>query len=202
VWRVTSPTNRHQPHTRPRPPTLPQGLRKDGPAILLVGGGEGMGALEATVRELDARLKGTAQIAVICGRNKRLLSTLRETVWPGGTHLVAVGFVDNVHEWMAACDTIITKAGPGTIAEALISGLPILLNGNVPCQVGLAGGFGALGLGAGGVCAFRSVSLSTTTQLKPPTHPTATPFAPPPIHPFFTGGGQHPVRRRQRRRRL
>ena len=27
-----------------------------------------------------------------------------------------------------------TRAGPGTIAEALISGLPILLNGNVPCQ--------------------------------------------------------------------
>lgn len=39
-------------------------------------------------------------------------------------------------QWMAAVDTIITKAGPGTIAEALISGLPILLNGNVPCQVG------------------------------------------------------------------
>jgi hypothetical protein len=36
---------------------------------------------------------------------------------------------------MGAVDTIITKAGPGTIAEALISGLPILLNGNVPCQV-------------------------------------------------------------------
>jgi 1,2-diacylglycerol 3-beta-galactosyltransferase len=35
---------------------------------------------------------------------------------------------------MAAVDTIITKAGPGTIAEALISGLPILINGNVPCQ--------------------------------------------------------------------
>lgn len=40
-----------------------------------------------------------------------------------------------VVQWMAAVDTIITKAGPGTIAEALISGLPILLNGNVPCQV-------------------------------------------------------------------
>ncbi len=35
----------------------------------------------------------------------------------------------------AASDVIVTKAGPGTIAEALISGLPILLNGNVPCQV-------------------------------------------------------------------
>jgi UDP-N-acetylglucosamine:LPS N-acetylglucosamine transferase len=32
-------------------------------------------------------------------------------------------------EYMSACDCIITKAGPGTIAEALICGLPILLNG-------------------------------------------------------------------------
>lgn len=46
-------------------------------------------------------------------------------------------------QWMAACDTIITKAGPGTIAEALISGLPILLNGNVPCQVRRHSPFGA-----------------------------------------------------------
>lgn len=28
----------------------------------------------------------------------------------------------------------VVQAGPGTIAEALISGLPILLNGNIPCQ--------------------------------------------------------------------
>ena len=47
----------------------------------------------------------------------------------------ATGFIDNIHEYMAACDAVVTKAGPGTIAEALISGLPILLNGNVPCQV-------------------------------------------------------------------
>lgn len=32
------------------------------------------------------------------------------------------------------CDRLRVGAGPGTIAEALISGLPILLNGNVPCQ--------------------------------------------------------------------
>ena len=35
---------------------------------------------------------------------------------------------------MSACDAIITKAGPGTIAEALICGMPILLNGYIPCQ--------------------------------------------------------------------
>lgn len=110
------------------------GLLPDVPAILLVGGGEGMGALKATVEQLDARLQGDAQVAVICGRNKKLLQELRARQWQGGSHVVACGFVDNIHEWMAACDTIITKAGPGTIAEALISGLPILLNGNVPCQ--------------------------------------------------------------------
>ena len=48
--------------------------------------------------------------------------------------MVVTGFVDNMAEWMSACDTIITKAGPGTIAESLICGLPVLLNGFVPCQ--------------------------------------------------------------------
>ncbi|MCB0050751.1 MAG: hypothetical protein KDE24_14550, partial [Caldilinea sp.] len=37
-------------------------------------------------------------------------------------------------EWMAACDCIVTKAGPGTIAEALICGLPIILSGFIPGQ--------------------------------------------------------------------
>jgi len=35
---------------------------------------------------------------------------------------------------MAACDCIITKAGPGTIAEALSRGLPIVLSGFIPGQ--------------------------------------------------------------------
>nr|GMC65156.1 monogalactosyldiacylglycerol synthase 2, chloroplastic-like [Ipomoea batatas] len=39
-----------------------------------------------------------------------------------------------MEKWMAACDCIITKAGPGTIAEALIRGLPIILNDYIPGQ--------------------------------------------------------------------
>ena len=54
--------------------------------------------------------------------------------YPEGMHVSVQGFVDNMEEWMAACDIVITKAGPGTIAESLIMGLPILLNGFVPCQ--------------------------------------------------------------------
>jgi len=36
---------------------------------------------------------------------------------------------------MGACDCIITKAGPGTIAEAMIRGLPIILNDYIAGQV-------------------------------------------------------------------
>lgn len=74
------------------------------------------------------------QVTVICGRNKKLLHHFQSLGRPNGMKLLPCGFVDNIHEWMAASDVIITKAGPGTIAEALISGLPILLNGNIPCQ--------------------------------------------------------------------
>ncbi|KAJ9507480.1 hypothetical protein QJQ45_006494 [Haematococcus lacustris] len=119
------------------------GLEPGLPAVLLVGGGEGMGALEETVAQLDLQLADKAQVELggggggwssSAGRNRKLLERLKAKEHPGGILVTACGFVDNIHEWMAACDCIITKAGPGTIAEALISGLPILLNGNVPCQ--------------------------------------------------------------------
>ena len=37
--------------------------------------------------------------------------------------------MNNMSEYMAACDCVVSKAGPGTIAEAMICGVPILLNG-------------------------------------------------------------------------
>ena len=54
--------------------------------------------------------------------------------YPEGMHVIVKGFVNNMEQWMNACDMIITKAGPGTIAEAYICGLPVLLNAFVPCQ--------------------------------------------------------------------
>lgn len=43
-----------------------QGLLQDKPAILLVGGGEGMGKLKATVEQLDLKLQGSAQVNTEC----------------------------------------------------------------------------------------------------------------------------------------
>lgn len=101
------------------------------PNVLLIGGGEGMGPVKeiarAVARELAADDGPMAQLAVICGRNERLQRKLLEKAWPVPT--VIRGYVDNIWDWMMASDCIITKAGPGTIAEALACGLPIVLSG-------------------------------------------------------------------------
>ncbi|CAL5225228.1 g8016 [Coccomyxa viridis] len=110
------------------------GLDQKLPIVLLVGGGEGMGAIEKTLEALDERVGGACQVVAICGRNKALIERLSNRSFSGGLRVKVRGFVTNMAEWMTACDTIITKAGPGTIAEALICGLPIILNGFIPCQ--------------------------------------------------------------------
>ncbi|KAJ6699852.1 MONOGALACTOSYLDIACYLGLYCEROL SYNTHASE [Salix purpurea] len=66
------------------------------------------------------------------GMGPVLKSTLESHEW---TIPVKVrGFETQMEKWMGACDCIITKAGPGTIAEALIRGLPIILNDYIPGQ--------------------------------------------------------------------
>ncbi|MGB5047591.1 MAG: glycosyltransferase, partial [Caldilineaceae bacterium] len=102
---------------------------------LLVGGGEGMGPVGAIARAVAARLAADgreAQLVVVCGRNESLRRELAAVAWPLPVRVE--GFVRNMPEWMAASDCVVTKAGPGTIAEALISGLPILLTGFIPGQ--------------------------------------------------------------------
>ena len=45
-----------------------------------------------------------------------------------------LGFVTNMAEYMVAADILLSKAGPGTIAEAAAVGLPILLTSFLPGQ--------------------------------------------------------------------
>jgi 1,2-diacylglycerol 3-beta-galactosyltransferase len=45
-----------------------------------------------------------------------------------------LGYVDNMAEWMRSSDVVVSKAGPGTIAEALCCGLPLLLVWYLPGQ--------------------------------------------------------------------
>ena len=57
------------------------------PAVLLMGGGEGMGPVKKTARALGESLfdkelgKPIGQLIVICGRNKTLSSSLQALEW-------------------------------------------------------------------------------------------------------------------------
>ena len=99
--------------------------------ILLVGGGEGMGPLGSVTKEIN-QSKLDACVVVITGRNKKLKDELETLDWNIPSHIY--GFVTNMPDFMRAADILVTKAGPGTISEALIANLPIILYHRIPGQ--------------------------------------------------------------------
>jgi 1,2-diacylglycerol 3-beta-galactosyltransferase len=106
------------------------GVRPDRFTVLLSGGGEGSGGLARRARALlDAALD--VDVVVICGRNKRVLAELTHV---HDERLRVLGFVTNMAEWMRASDLMVSKAGPGAIAEALCVRTPILLTSYLPGQ--------------------------------------------------------------------
>jgi 1,2-diacylglycerol 3-beta-galactosyltransferase len=123
-------------HGLPRKATLKKrlGLDPKKPCIILMAGGEGMGPLEKTVDAVAKQIGAEAQLVVVCGRNAALVQRLRSKTYPEDMRVNVQGFVTNMPDFMGASDVIITKAGPGTISEALICGLPLVLNAYVPCQ--------------------------------------------------------------------
>lgn len=112
------------------------GMDTELPAVLLISGGDGVGPVERIASRVVSALgrhdAPLGQLVIICGRNRLLQHRLAARRWPIPT--VVNGFVTNMPEWMAACDCIITKAGPGTIAEAQAMGLAIILSGFIPGQ--------------------------------------------------------------------
>ena len=107
------------------------GWEQDKTIILLVGGGEGMGPLGKTARAIAASGLDVA-LAIVCGRNQRLKEHLESLVWPVPVHIY--GFTRDMPDFMRAADVMVTKAGPGTIAESLNAYLPIILYARLPGQ--------------------------------------------------------------------
>ena len=107
----------------------------DLPTVLVVGGGDGMGGIVDIASALGNSLGDETtssedpkyQMVVVCGSNKEAQQELRSTKWPNGVKVNVQGYVTNMDAWMKASDCLVTKAGPGTIAEASICGLPCLL---------------------------------------------------------------------------
>lgn len=101
------------------------------PAVLLVGGGAGIGPVYKIARAINAR-RLPCQLAIVAGRNAHLKARLDAADWNQPTHIYP--YVNNMPTLMAAADILVTKAGPGTISEACIAGTPMVLSGMIPGQ--------------------------------------------------------------------
>ena len=105
-------------------------LRPSAPTVLLVGGGDGTEPLRPYARAL-ARSRLDLQVLAVCGRNRTLARQIRDDNHAG---VQVFGFVDNMPELMLASDLLVTRAGPGVIAEGMACGCPLLLTGYLPGQ--------------------------------------------------------------------
>lgn len=103
----------------------------DLPMILMVSGGEGMGPLGRTALAID-KANLHAGLAIVAGRNVKLRTKLEKHDWNMPAKIY--GFVREMPLFMQAADVLVTKAGPGTISEAFIAGLPLILYSRMPGQ--------------------------------------------------------------------
>ena len=102
---------------------------------------------DLTTRDFSQTVK---DIQAKSGKKRRLLSRMfrrknkvaeeteitsaADTTRKGQISVVPLGFVTNMPEYMVAADVLVSKAGPGTIAEAAAVGLPVMMTSFLPGQ--------------------------------------------------------------------
>src|SRR6266403_5513443 len=103
------------------------GLDPNLPTAIVLFGGYGSNVIYDIVQQIDAA-RLPLQMILVCGKNEKLAARLRAAKWNLPLHIV--GFTREVNRLMHAADFLIGKPGPGSIAEAMISELPVLIEGN------------------------------------------------------------------------
>lgn len=103
------------------------------PVILLMSGGNAIGPLAEALEALSKVEEGF-QVVAVAGRNRQIFRDLKEVFESLGLRGKVLGFIDNVNEWMAVADLLVSKAGGLTVTEALASGLPMLIIRPTPGQ--------------------------------------------------------------------
>jgi len=102
-------------------------LREDLPTAMVLFGGFGSKVMYEIVEKLDAA-RLPVQLILICGKNEKLAARLKAKQWNVGA--AVLGFTKEVHKLMRAADFMIGKPGPGSIAEAMQRGLPVIVECN------------------------------------------------------------------------
>ena len=103
------------------------GLQPALSTALVLFGGHGSKVMFDITERLDAA-NLPVQLILVCGRNEALAAKLRARKWRMPVNVL--GFTKEIHKWMRAADFLIGKPGPGSIAEAMVRKLPVLIECN------------------------------------------------------------------------
>ncbi|MGA8575731.1 MAG: glycosyltransferase [Candidatus Cybelea sp.] len=108
-------------------------LPRDRYVVLLMGGGLGIAPIERILGALRSIRAPLAAVA-IAGRNARIGPRLMQVAESVEYPVRALGFVENVYDYMHAADVLVTKPGGLTTAEALVAKVPLVLCKPLPGQ--------------------------------------------------------------------
>ncbi|MGE0452421.1 MAG: glycosyltransferase [Vicinamibacteria bacterium] len=100
------------------------GISRDAFTALVLFGGKGS---PEVVEVASALLRESldAHAIAVCGDNPPLLARARQEARELGGRLHPLGFSERIPELMAAADVLLSKPGPGSLAEAFHAGLPV-----------------------------------------------------------------------------
>jgi hypothetical protein len=115
----------YQPPSGNGPTLASVGLTDSKPTALIMFGGNGSFRATHTILGQLEKARLDIQTIVMCGNNKNLLESLKGR---RGCH--AVGFVNNVADYMRIADFFIGKPGPGSLSEAVHMGCPVIIERN------------------------------------------------------------------------
>ncbi|MCX5681664.1 MAG: glycosyltransferase [Candidatus Omnitrophica bacterium] len=136
------------------------GLDVDLFTVLIATGSFGIGP----IGEIVGYLKDI-QCVVICGHNQKLTKKL-SAIKTGKVKIL--GFVNNMNEYMAASDALITKPGGLSISEALVVGLPLVFFSAIPGQeTNNVKALRAFGVGVSGLKTFEIAQEIQTLKASP-----------------------------------
>ena len=103
------------------------GLKPELPTGLVMFGGQGSKVMTEIVKRLD-KSDLNMQLILICGKNEKLAASLRamKTRFP----IFVEGFTKRIPCYMNLSDFFIGKPGPGSLSEAILMRLPVIVECN------------------------------------------------------------------------
>jgi hypothetical protein len=95
-------------------------------AVMELFGGKGSAEMRPLTEAL-LRAMPDAHVIAICGDNPPLLESMAALAATSGARLHALGFTKRIADYLAASDLLVTKPGPGSLAEAFQQRVPVVV---------------------------------------------------------------------------